>query len=316
MYISDRDALRYASKLILVLVPLFSSFFHTWSWIVELLLLLAVFIHSRGSGLRLTAVLLGIGYLASMISVGASGLSQIGFTPWAGVLFLGLQYKGLNVAQSMFWSLMMAVLLSSLPVVPMAGEALQPEKLQQKITTVFQYYEQQGLFSALEQQGISGAEFEKYLGVAMSAYYKLMPALAGIFGMLELGIAFLLYRRAFRKTRKSTPFYLWRLPWYAVWVVILGLASYLGGDFLGIELLEIAGLNIMLVMAAISLVLGFSCLAYFLKHPKVPRFFFWIILFATVFFPYFVFVSLIVVGLFDLVLNLRKIPGNIEEGKR
>jgi hypothetical protein len=316
MYISDKDALQYASRLILILVPFFSSLFHTWSWIVELLLLFAVLIHSRGSGLRLTAALLGMGYLASMILAGGSGISQIGFTPWAGVLFLGLQLRGLSVAQSMFWGLMTAVLLSSLPVVPMVGEALQPDNLQRKITSAFQYYEQQGTLSALEKQGMPRAEFEKYLGIALPVYYKLMPALAGILGMLELGVAFLLYRISLRKTRKSKPVSLWRLPWYAVWVVILGLASYLGGGFLGIGFLEIAGLNIMVIMAPISLILGFSCLAYLLKHPKVPRFFFWIIVFAGVFFPYFVLVGLVMVGLFDLVLNLRKIPENIEEGKQ
>lgn len=311
MYISDKDALQYASRLILIIVPFFSSLFDIWSWVIEILLLFAVFIHSRDSGLRLTAIFLAAGYLASIIIAGGSGFSQIGFTPWSGVLFLGLKERGMTTSESMFWGLMTAVLLSALPLASVVGAALQPEYLQQKTDSILHYYEQQGSLSALEKQGITADDFERYLGMAVPVYYRLMPSLAGIGGMLELGLVFLVLRSPFKKNKKYTPFALWRLPWYAVWVAIIGLAFYLGGDFLGVTFLEIAGMNLMVIIASIALLLGFSCLSFAFKHPKVPRIVSWIIILIGVFFPYYVLSWLVFIGLFDLVMNFRRIPEKI-----
>jgi hypothetical protein len=93
MYISDKDALQYASRMILILVPFLSSLFGAWSWMIELLILFSIFIHSRGSGLRLTVLFMAAGYLSAIIPAGGQSLSQIGFAPWAGILYLGLKEK-------------------------------------------------------------------------------------------------------------------------------------------------------------------------------------------------------------------------------
>lgn len=315
MYISDKDALQYASRLILILVPFFSSLFDTWSWIVEILLLIALFIHSRSSGLRLTAICLAAGYIAALIPAGGGGMTRMGFSPWAGILLLGLKQRGLNTAQSMFWALIAAALVSALPIVPMVGEMLHGENIQKTITSALQYYEQQGTLQALEKRGMNIADLEKYLRSALPVYYQLLPAIAGIIGMLELGIAFLVYRISLRKVQKSSSFALFRLPWYAVWFAIFGLASYLGGDYLGVNIFKLTGMNVMTVMGAISLLQGFSCLSYLFKHPKTPRMLIWSIIFAGIFFPYFLLVGVAFLGLFDPVLNFRRIPEKTEGGK-
>jgi len=315
MYISDKDALQYASRMILILVPFLSSLFGAWSWMIELLILFSIFIHSRGSGLRLTVLFMAAGYLSAIIPAGGQSLSQIGFAPWAGILYLGLKEKGLGTAQCMFWALMLAALVSALPVIPGVKTALQPENLQEKMNSALAFYEQQGTLAALEKQGMTSAEFEGYLKKALPVYYMLMPAMAGIIGMLELGLAFLAYRFAIRKIQKTTPFLFWRLPWYAVWVAIIGLAAYLGGDFIQNKSMEIIGLNLMVLMAAISLIMGLSCLSYLFKHPKIPKLLVWAIVFAGVFFPYYVIIGLVFLGLFDLVLNIRRIPEKNEGGK-
>ncbi len=315
MNINDKDALQYASRIILILVPFFSSLFDTWSWIVEILLLLAVFIHSRGSGLRSTILFLALGYLSSIIPAGGQALINIGLTPWTGIMFLALKEKGIATFHSMFWSLMFAATISALPVIPTVSAALQPDNLQDKIRGALNFYEQQGTLTALEKQGMTSAEFEGYLRIAMPIYYKLLPAISGIIGMMELGIAYLVFRLS-QKNTKNILFTMWSLPWYAVWVAIIGLASYLGGEYLGFEILAITGLNLMVIMGAISIIIGFSCLSFLFRHPKIPRVFIWLIVFAGVFFPYFVLVGLIFIGLFDLVINFRKIPEKLEEGKQ
>lgn len=134
MYISDKDALKYASRIVLLLLPLFSSLFLSWSWIIEFLLILSLFIHVSRSGLVLTISFLAIGYLSSMIPLGIQqSLTQIGYTPWAGVLLFILREKGLTIVQSLFWSLIVAALVSALPTVPATVQALQPDILQQRI---------------------------------------------------------------------------------------------------------------------------------------------------------------------------------------
>ncbi|NLI92901.1 MAG: DUF2232 domain-containing protein [Peptococcaceae bacterium] len=316
MYISDRNALQYASRMILVLVPFFSSWFNTWSWIVEILLLFAIFIHCRGSGVRLTAMLLAIGYLAAFIPAGGEILARIGFTPWAGIVFLGLKNRGMSTSHSMFWGLALVALFSALPAAPVVQVALQPKALEVAIREVLDFYQQQGFLSSLEKQGMSPAEFEGVLRLAVPIYYKLLPAIAGIIGMLEFGIAYWTYSYSLKRVQRNTPFYLWQLPWYAVWVAIIGLAAYLGGGYLGKSIIEIAGLNIMAMTAPVSMIMGFSCVSYFLKHPKMPRVFAIALIFAVAFFPFIVLAGLVMTGLFDLVFNFRKIPEKIEGGEQ
>ena len=133
MYISDKDALQYVSRIALLFIPVISSMFLSWSWLIEIMLLFALFIHARGFGLRLTIRLLAIGYLLSIMPLGFDALSQIGYTPWAGVLLLVLLDKGYPLGQSMFWCLTLAALISALPTVPSTVQALHPDILNQRI---------------------------------------------------------------------------------------------------------------------------------------------------------------------------------------
>ncbi len=317
MYISDKNALQYASRIVLLLVPFFSSLFLSWSWIIEILLIFALFIHVWRSGLLLSVSFLAIGYLASIIPLGfEQSLTQIGYTPWAGVLLLVLRDKGLTISQSVFWSLILAALLSALPTVPTTVQALQPDILEERIEESIRLYEQSGTIQAFEKQGLSRSEFEGYLRSAVPLYYRLLPALAGILGMLEIGLGYLVFRFSQRKYQKGTPFALWRLPWYAVWLAIVGVSMYLGGDYLSYEILTVAGMNIMVIISAIAVILGISCAAYLFKHPKIPCLLYWVAFIFAVFFTYYVVLVLLIIGLFDLVLNFRRIPEKNEGAKQ
>ena len=252
-----------------------------------------------------------------MIPLGlGQSLTQIGYTPWAGVLLFILREKGMTIGQSMFWSLILAALVSALPTVPATVQALQPDILQQRIEENIQLYEQSGTIQAFEKQGLSRSEFEGYLTSAVPVYYRLLPALAGILGMLEIGLGYLVFRFARRKYQKNIPFALWRLPWYTVWLAIIGVSMYLGGDYFGNNILNIVGMNIMLIISVISVILGISCASYFFQHPKIPRVLYWVAIFVAVFFTYYVLLALLFIGLFDLVLNFRRIPEKSEGAKQ
>ncbi|AFV03986.1 hypothetical protein UNSWDHB_1117 [Dehalobacter sp. UNSWDHB] len=314
MVISDKDALRYVSGLIVLFLPLLASLFDFWSWIVEVLLIVSVLFQTRSTGCRKTAIFLGIGYILAFIPVGISGISLIGFTPWAGILLVIIKEKGFSTSQSIFWSLLLAALIGALPVIPSVNQALQPENLEKNIVTVLQFYEQQGLFSAFQEQGISIEQFESTLRTMVPVYYQLMPAFAGIFAMLEVGLVYLFFR-IFSFGNKLKPFSLWRMPWYAVWLAIIGIAAYLGGDYFANSILRITGMNVMTVAASITSIIGLSCLAYLIKSLKFSHLLIWIIVIIVAFVSPFFFICLIFTGLFDLVFNFRKIPEKMEEQK-
>ncbi len=315
MYISDKDALKYASRIILVFVPFLLSFFNIWSWFGETLIFLALFIHYRNSSLKLTSILLVLGYLLAIVVSGANSFLQIGFSPWAGILLLGLEQRGMKTGPSMFWSLILVALLSGLPVIPTVKVALQPENVQAQITLLLQMAEQQGFLSAFEKQGLSIDYFRSYFASAVSVYFKLMPAMAGIIGMMEMGFAYLIFRLSIRGRREITAFSQWSIPWYAVWIAIIGISAYLSGDYLKANVIKIIGMNLIMVIAAISLLLGCCCFVYVVLHPKTPRIFIWMIIIGAIFFSYYILAGLIFVGLFDMVFYFRKIPEKSKEGK-
>jgi len=317
MYIGDRDTLKYVSRFVLILLPVVSSLSNSWSWAAEILLFFAVFFHGRDSSLRLTSVLLGAGYVAALIVsiIGVDNFWLLGFSPWAGVLLLALERRGMTTGQSMFWSLIAVVFLSSLPVIPMLREALRPENIQEAIARYAQAAEQQGWFAVLEKQNLTEEDFKSYLGVAIPVYYKLTPAMAGIFGMAEMGLAYLVYRQSIKARLKLPSFAVWQLPWYTIWIAIAGIAIYLSGNHFKVYVLETVGMNLILVMAAISLLLGCCCLVFLLTHSRMPRWFFWLIIFGVIFLNYYIVMGLVFIGLFDLAFNIRKIPEKTEEGK-
>lgn len=306
MNINNNDPLRYAARMILLVIPLAASLTNIWSWMIELLLILAIFIHNRDSGLRRTIIFLAIGYLASLVPLGYSGIMQIGFSPWAAVLLVGLKGKGFSTKHSMFWSLMLAVLLSAIPVIPAVLVALQPENLQKEITSTLLFYEQQGVIGYLQKAGLDAAQFENNLRVTIPLSYQLMPAFSGLIGMIEVGFSYFLFRRS-RREKKLRSFSLWQLPWYAIWVAIAGLAGYLGGDYLGNNVLKISGMNIMIIMSSISLIMGLSCLAYFFKKQKASRWMWVLVIIASILSIVILF-GFIIFGLLDLVFNFRHIP--------
>jgi len=323
MYLSDKNALKYGSGLVLVGLPVILSVWNAWSWAAEILLLFAVFWHAANVNIKVTTVLMAAGYLAALI-IDRGVLGQIGFAPWAGILLSFSEQKKLPLRQSMFFSLMAVAVISALPMIPVAREAIQPENVEATVTAIIQTAQQQGLFSSFEAQGLSVDYFKGYLETAVPVFYKLIPGMTGILGMAELGLVYLVIRITQKKDRPLPPVSLWGMPWYAVWVAILGLAAFLGGNHFKIDLLQSIGFNLMAIIAAVAFVVGFSCIAYLLKHWKVPRWFIWLIIISLFFYPYYLATSILMyiiigfvfVGLFDFVFNFRRIPEKVEEGKQ
>ncbi|NLO97381.1 MAG: DUF2232 domain-containing protein [Peptococcaceae bacterium] len=331
MYIHDKDVLNYACKFFLVFLPLIWSIYNIWSWLAELFLLLIVFFHGRISGIKLTAALLAAGYLAAVVAGGGDNIWQIGFVPWVAILMLVLKQKGMRTSESAFWCLMLAALSSALPVIPSVRQALQPGNLERELAGIVQLYEQQGIVQLLTSQGIALEEIEKYVRMMLTLKYRLMPGFVAVMGMFEFSLGYLVFR--FLTKQKVKNFSLWSFPWYAVWVMIFGLIAYLGGDHFNHTIITYTGLNLMFIMAAICVILGFSCLYYLYKRilsksALIVLFgiFFFIFMFSLftgnpflmglLYFSILVWmIAAMLIGLFDLLFNFRKIPGINKEGE-
>lgn len=317
MSYSNRSSLNYLLKAILLIAPLLVSKYNLWSWIVEMFLLLIIFMHARESGALQTILLTLLGYSSAIaVSLGNGSFSQIGYVPMAGLLYVLLQDK-ISIKAAVFWSLALTVLISGLPTIGIVKDAIKPEKIDEVVASTIQNYEQSGNLKVLEDKGVSKETFESYIRKLAPIYYQLLPAAAAVIGMLEFIFIYTLFRRLLVinswEAKNKVPFSRWRMPWYAIWGVNIGLAAYLLGDSLEkLAVFKIIGLNILCIYAAVGIVFGFSCLAYLLQRPATPRFLTFIIIIGGAIYLPFTLTLITFIGIFDIVFNLRRIPEVIE----
>lgn len=105
----------------------------------------------------------------------------------------------------------------------------------------------------------------------------------------------------------------WRLPWYSIWLVITGLALTLAGDEFAPEIAAMVGKNILFVSGFIFFVLGISVTVYFYRAWHAARVIKIVIAVLLVLYLPFVILAL---GVIDPVANLRRLPGNGDEGTK
>lgn len=308
MYISDDKVMSFLGPVLLLLLPLLGISLGLWGWLLEILLMLAVFAVIRRHGPGKTVVFLSLGYVVPLVVQGSGAAAQMSFVPWAALLAgIGLQ-RLWPQRVVFFWSLVLAGILGAVPFVSFAVQGLQTQMLSDLSNYALDFYRSTGMLNALQQQGVNEAQLRQFLDQYLPFYVLLTPAFIALTSMLEFGTVIYFARRWFYQREKLIPFSRWRLPWYAIWGAILALASYMLGDELAWHALRGVGLNLMVVYAALAMVLGFSVYLYFLQSPKVPRFLKGMLILVNLFYFFFSFVSIMMFGLFDMVLNFRKLP--------
>ncbi|GAB6172727.1 DUF2232 domain-containing protein [Paradesulfitobacterium aromaticivorans] len=308
MYISDEKVIDYLGLVLLLFLPLLGIALNLWGWFLEILIMLAVFVAIRRHGPGRAMLFLGAGYVLPLIIHGLSASAHMSFVPWAAMLAgLGLQ-KLWPQRVVYFWSLVLAGVLGSLPFVTIALQSLEAQSIKDFTNYALEFYRSSGMLSAIQQQGVDEYQLRLFLEQYLPFYVMLTPAFTALASMLEFGVVAYFARRWFYKNEGMVPFARWRLPWYAIWGAILALASYLLGDELAWHALRGVGLNLMVVYVALAMVIGISVYLYFLQSPQVPRFLKWMLILVNLFYFFFSFVSIIMFGLFDMVLNFRKLP--------
>ncbi|MDA8442796.1 MAG: DUF2232 domain-containing protein [Peptococcaceae bacterium] len=180
---------------------------------------------------------------------------------------------------------------------------------------MMQNYQQTGFIQMMQKQGVSESQLRATLLQVLNLTARLYPSQEILKVMTIVALAYLLLRYILYKGMaiKSTipRFREWALPWYAIWGAIIGLAAYLGGDYLNMAWMATVGLNIVFSYVPVCLVLGVANITYVLGSPKVPVVFKLALIFVALFDLPATVVILAVLGLFDMVLNLRRMPESV-----
>ncbi|HWQ89737.1 MAG TPA: DUF2232 domain-containing protein [Desulfitobacteriaceae bacterium] len=306
MYVSDKKIMDYFSMALIVCLPWFCTSWVMWSWIWEMVILMAVLWIGWRTGLKWTAIYLLTGYGLAAISFHGPGLQQMGYVPWAGLITVYGLKKDWPLRFTFFWSIVAAGLLGAIPIVIFPQPDLQSQDFLNSLMT---QYESKGLLPALQEQGITEPELRTMLEQVLQVYARIIPALAAVSAIAEFSlICYFFLRWSDPLRKKRVPFSFWRLPWYAVWGVIAALICYLLGDELSWLWLSSLGLNLLVVYAAVTSVVGISVYVFFLRSPHVPRLVKWMLILGNVLYFYYSWVSIILFGLFDLVFNFRRLP--------
>lgn len=308
MYLSDETAMSVLAGMILVIFPWLGVVLGTWGFFWEVLMLLAVFLVGRRSGLPKVSVFLVIGYVFPLVVIGAPALNQMSFVPLAGLLGVLGWRKHWPVRRSFFWGALAAGVLGAIPTLSFLVQGFDVKTVSEITNLIVQQYRASGLLTTMQQQGITEVQVRNLLQQLIYFYALIIPSLAVIVAFIEYGLVFYIARRWFKDGEGRIPFSRWSLPWYAVWGALLGIAFYLLGDQFSWFVLRGLGINLMVVYGAITLVLGTSVYLYLLQSPKIPRLLKYALIIVSFLYLLFSVVSLMMFGLFDLVFNFRRLP--------
>lgn len=311
MYISDKKVLDYFTIAQILCLPWFCTAWFMWGWIWEVIILLSVLWTGLRKGSKWTLIVLIIGYCAAALSFGLPGLQQMGYVPWAGlVAVIGLK-NDWPQRFTVFWSIVAAGLLGAVPTLWVEGFNSQNQEL---IDSMILQYKNMGLLTGLQDQGITESELKIIAGQTLSFYAMIIPGLAAVSSIFEFGITYYFFVRWIVQSEKGRiPFSCWRLPWYAVWGPIIALGCYLLGDEFSLVLPRGLGLNLLVICGAVVLVIGISVYYFFLQSPNVPRLIKWILILGNIFYFTLSLISIMLLGLFDLVFNFRRLS-EVESG--
>lgn len=177
-------------------------------------------------------------------------------------------------------------------------------------------YEALGMFEFYEKRGIMQADFEaKIYSIVTKIAYHLpafyyLQAILAVFFMLFLATRVSLKRDIKRLNKK--PYIKEIMPWQLAWLAIAGLILWLVGRE-KVSLIYFAGSNIILVLLPITVYFGLSALIFKFRQKNLSRKKWLIVLLVilAIIFPLSVVIFLSIFGLFDGLLDYRKL--RIEE---
>lgn len=189
-------------------------------------------------------------------------------------------------------------------------------QLKAYVGEAIQMYEENGMLDIYQQQGLLKADLEESMYSFASSIAKHLPALfylqaiLAVFFML-LFASWVSLKRDLERLKKR-PYVEEIMPWQLVWVAIAGLSLWLIGRN-EMSLIYYAGSNILVIIAPIAVYFGLGAILFRFKQqsPSRGKWLSLLLVIIAVLFPLSAIIFLGVFGLFDALLDYRKL--RIEE---
>ncbi|MGB9825698.1 MAG: YybS family protein, partial [Desulfofundulus sp.] len=180
-------------------------------------------------------------------------------------------------------------------------------QMHQSAAHLIEWYRQQGLIEPGKED-----ELRHLLQEVMHQAAILLPANLVVCSLVTTFITYylghLIFRRLGYVVTPLPAFKKWQFPWYLVWLVILGLAFFMGGDALGKKVFTAAGENLLYIAAFLYLILGLSVASFHFARWQLSRSVKVLLAVAVLLYWPFAVLILMTLGLLDSLLNVRD-PG-------
>ena len=223
-------------------------------------------------------------------------------------LVLGLLYKNHVSAGHALVAASIVSAISALAVITLglliSGISLDilQASLTESINKVFAMYQEAGMPVPAEQQQMFRDSVKTAVLMLPAAY-----VIAALFATtLTYIVGAKVLRRLNYQVNPLPPFSKWRLPWYAIWGMIVGLLFYLVGNQYQLVTLKIIGQNVLTLFAFIFFIFGLSVIVHFYRQIKLSKPFKMVLLFLLIIYISFMYMAVILLGLLDTIFNLRR----------
>ncbi len=282
-------------------------FFVSLVWAVPVVYLV------RRQGLRQGSLAILLASLVVSLAAGASNGLIVILEIGSLALVMGLLYKNAVPAQRiMLYSVVVAVVMQ-LMLLGVTINQLTSDNQEVKLQIEKQQTEILTMFKEVGLVGTAGAPTEEEFRQAFQETWLLTLQLAsGITIITAILMALANYQLAYyylARQRQALPQHLplanWRFPWYTIWGLITGLSLLLLGNGSGIA--DVLGKNIVLVSLFGGLLLGLAVLSYYFSKKALPKMLKISLVLLIVFYLPLALVLLTLIGIFDPVVNFRRI---------
>jgi uncharacterized protein YybS (DUF2232 family) len=179
-------------------------------------------------------------------------------------------------------------------------------------------YQQLGIFDAYEQIGISPEEFESSLKRTIEGFARHLPTIYYIQAIIAVFFMLLLASRTAQKLKherlKNKPFKEERMPWQLVWVAIVGMGLWIWGRD-QLNPIYYLGSNILWTLVPIAVYFGLATIVHKIAGRRRSARVLIIlgIIFLTLALPLSAIIFLSIIGLFDSLVDFRKLRTGQEE---
>jgi uncharacterized protein YybS (DUF2232 family) len=235
-------------------------------------------------------------------------------------LLLGMAFqKRLSTARTLFMmtvGTLVALLLSFTVFLFFSGMnlsdqiMLMQEQMKDSWTALYDMGKTSGWIETL----MTKEDFLSQMNQIMEIMYQILPSSMIIYSLLSSIVSYVLSYKILTRVKISLPiplpFRLWRWTWWLIWGIIIGLSCLLIGNHSGLPILSRIGINFISVFQWIYIINALSVTAFFLGRieKKWRKMTIFILVITIIVFWSGMLYLMIVIGLVDMLFNLRKLP--------